>query len=309
MFRSTLAATVAVLVLFWAWQAPASAEAQEEQEAAAGTGIVVSVAGEVIIERAGDRQSAVEGLVLEGEDVIVVKVGGRCAGFTPAGEPFRLDGPAELRLPSSSGQGVLDRVSRWIRDQLAQWVGQTRRRPLVTRTVLRDWDVAIDTPSQLIPAPDGRVRPSKSEFYWATVPGIDSYLVTVVSAAGEETSRLVRDHGVVLSDLEPGGEYVWKVRPSVEGWNGETRWRAFSVLTREEEQELDQAVTELGELEAGVVLLTAGLHDEAIYRFDATISANTEQATSARLWRARALADIGLYREAYGDVIHGCGAD
>lgn len=306
MFPRSFMVAVAALVLAAGPVGPAIAQTEEEPPA---TGIVVSVDGEGFVDREGVREPAVEGYVLEHGDVIIVRAGGRCTGFTPAGEPFRLEGPSELRLPTASEQGLLDKVSRWIREQLTQWIGQTRRRPLVTRTLLRDWDVAIDTPTQLIPAPDGHVRPSEAEFYWATVPGIDSYLVTVVRADGDETSRLVRDHGIVLSDLEPGGEYVWKVQPAVEGWHGETRWRTFTVMTPAEEAELNGAIAELGGLEAGVLLLTAGLHDEAIYRFDATISGNGEQAGSARIWRARALADIGLYREAYKDVIQNQGVE
>jgi len=118
----------------------------------------------------------------------------------------------------------------------------------------------------------------------------------------------VRDHGVALSDLEPGAEYVWKVQPSVEGWNGETRWRAFTVMSPDEEAELNEAIAAMGDLQAGVLLLTAGLHDEAIYKFDAAVASN-EQASSARLWRAQALAEIGLYREAYQDVVRGRGVE
>jgi len=303
MFSRAMVTAAVVLALFWGWQAPAAAQAQDEDQAAS-TGIVVSVDGEVVVDRSGGREPAAEGFVLEHGDVIVAKAGAKCTGFTPAGEPFRLEGPSELRLPTALEHGLLDKVSHWIREQLTQWIGQSRRRPLVTRTLLRDWDVTIDTPTQLVPAPDGRVRPSKAEFYWATVPGIDSYLVTIVSAGGDEVERLVRDHGVVLEDLEPGGEYVWKVQPSVEGWSGETRWRGLTVMTSDEEAELDEATSGLGDLEAGVLLLTAGLHNEAIYKFDAAISGDGEQAPSARLWRAQALADIGMYREAYKDVVH-----
>jgi len=299
-----------VAVTVWALVAGlgATAVAQMDEESPA-TGIVVSVDGEAVVDRAGVLEPVVEGCVLEHGDVIIVRAGARCTGFTPVGESFQLEGPVELRLPDASEHGLLDEVSRWIREQLTQWIGQTRRRPLVTRTLLRDWDVTIDTPTQLIPAPNGRVRASEAEFYWATVPGIDSYLVTVVTADGDETSRLVRDHGVIMGDLDPGGEYVWKVQPAVDGWHGETRWRTFTVMTPGDEAELDAAVAGLGGLEAGVLLLTAGLHDEAIYRFDATISGNGDQARSARLWRARALADIGLYREAYKDVIQNQGMD
>lgn len=308
MFSRPMVTAAVVLALTWGWQAPVAAQ-EGEADPAGSTGIVVSVDGEVVVDRAGEREPVVEGLVLGQGDVIIAKAGAKCTGFTPAGEPFRLDGPSELRLPASLEHGLLDRVSRWIREQLTQWVGQSRRRPLVTRTLLRDWDVTIDTPSQLVPAPDGRVRPSEAEFYWATVPGIDSYLITIVSADGDETSRLVRDHGVVVDDLDPGGEYVWKIQPSVEGWSAETRWRGFTVMTRDEERELDEAISGLGGLEAGVLLLTAGLHNEAIYKFDAAISGNGEQAPSARLWRAQALADIGMYRDAYKDVVHNRGAE
>jgi hypothetical protein len=307
MFPRSMSATLLILALLVCCHTPAPA--QPEDEPVESAGVVISVDGEAVVDRAGDRQPVTEGFVLENGDVILVKTGGKCTGFTPAGEPFRLDGPAELRLPASIEHGLLDKVSRWIREQLTQWVGQTRRRPLVTRTLLRDWDVVIDTPTQLIPAPNGRVRSTEAEFYWATVPGIDSYLVTIVTADGEEMSRLVRDHGIVLNDLEPGGEYVWKVQPSVEGWHGETRWRTFTVMTPEEERTLDEAIAGLGGLEAGVLLLTAGLHDEAIYKFDATISSNEDRAPSARRWRAQALADIGLYREAYQDVIQGQGVE
>jgi len=172
----------------------------------------------------------------------------------------------------------------------------------VTRAILRDWDVRIDTPSQLIPAADGQVRPGKAEFYWATVPGIDSYLVTIVSADGEEITRTVRDHRLVLSGLTPGEEYVWKVQPSVEGWQGESRWRAFTVMGVEEERRLDEAIAGVDNLGAGVLLLSAGLHEEAIYRFDAAV-ADASQERSARMWRAQAMAEVGLYRSAYQDVL------
>jgi hypothetical protein len=51
-----------------------------------------------------------------------------------------------------------------------------------------------------------------------------------------------------------------------------------------------------------VLLLSAGLHEEAIYRFDAAV-ADVSQERSARLWRAQAMAEVGLYRVAYQDVL------
>jgi hypothetical protein len=77
-------------------------------------------------------------------------------------------------------------------------------------------------------------------------------------------------------------------------------------MTPEEETRLDQAIDALGDLEAGVLLLSSGLHEEAIYRFDAAV-ASPEQTRSARLWRARAFADIGLYKQAYEDMIEARG--
>ena len=265
-------------------------------------GMVVSVAGDVTIERSGEVAPATEGFVLREGDVIVVKEGGSVSGFSPIGEPFELTGPAELRLPVSPDEGVLDRVSDWIRTQIAQWVGETRRHPLVTRTIPREWDVQTHTPAQLIPAPGGQVRPGRAIFYWSTVPGIDSYLATFVSASGEELNRLVRDRYVVLNDLTPGEEYVWKVQPAIDGWKGEAKWRSFRVMTPEEERRLERAVAGMDDLDAGVLLLSAGLHEEAICRFDAAVSTGKEPA-SARRWRAKAMAEIGLYREAYRDLI------
>ena len=103
MFRRTFTVATVVLGLFWGWQASALAQAQEEeQEPAASTGIVVSVAGDVIVDRAGGRQPAVEGFVLEDGDVVVMRADGRCTGFTPAGEPLRLDGRQPL-IPEYHG--------------------------------------------------------------------------------------------------------------------------------------------------------------------------------------------------------------
>ncbi len=44
------------------------------------------------------------------------------------------------------------------------------------------------------------------------------------------------------------------------------------------------------------------LHDEAIYRFDVA-TASRDNSRSARLWRSQALADCGLHKEAYEDLI------
>jgi hypothetical protein len=267
--------------------------------ALASDGVIVSVTGQVDVRRGEDTGSATEGYVLREGDMIVVKPGAACTGFSPVGEAFDLKGPAELEFAGAGS--VAEGVSSWVRLQLAEWIGESRRQPLTTRNV-RDWGIPTEAPAQIIPAPEGRVRPGKSRFFWTTLSGVERYLITLAPADGDEQERVAHDHSLVVEDLEPGGEYVWKVEPETAGWEGETRWRGFTVLTGEEEAQLDQALDNLDDLEAGVLLLSAGLHEEAIYRFDAAL-ASPELARSARLWRAQALADIGLYRQAYEDLV------
>jgi hypothetical protein len=50
-----------------------------------------------------------------------------------------------------------------------------------------------------------------------------------------------------------------------------------------------------------VVLLALRLHEEAILHFDAAV-ASGEHERSARLWRSRALAEVGLLEGAYEDL-------
>ena len=271
----------------------------------ASDGVIVSVTGQVDVKRGEEAKPAAEGYVLREGDLIVVKPGGKCTGFSPAGESFDLKGPAELEFAGSGS--VAKGVSSWVRLQLAEWIGESRRQPLTTRNV-RDWGIPTDAPEQIIPAPEGAVRPERARFFWTTLSGVDRYLVTIAPADGDEMERVARDHGLVIEDLAPGEEYVWKVEPEAEGWQGETKWRSFKVLTGEEETQLDQALDDLDDLEAGVLLLSAGLHEEAIYRFDAAL-ASPELARSARLWRAQALADVGLYRQAYEDLVGARGQD
>ena len=269
----------------------------------ASQGLVVSVTGEVMVHRGEVDDAAREGYVLREGDTLVVRAGGGCSGFTPVGEPFELKGPAEMQFAASSG--VVGDLTSWVRTQLGAWIGESRRQPLRTRTV-RDWELPTEAPTQIIPAEGGCVRPGDARLFWSEVPGIDSYVLIVAPATGDEMERVVRDNGALLDELEPGEEYVWKVHPRSQDWEGESRWRSFVVMTPEEEGRLDQAIGELGDLEAGVLLLSAGLHEEAIYRFDAAV-ASPEQARSARLWRARAFADVGLYKQAYEDLIEARG--
>jgi len=286
----------ALFVIALSLTPPVSAQQVED-----GKGLVISSAGDVAVHRAGGEERVSEGFVLQDGDTIVIKPGARCVGFTPMGEPFSLDGPAQLVLTGTGDRGLVGNVASWIRTQLAQWIGESRRQPLTTRAV-RQWDVAVDVPAPLVPAPNAKVRPGRASLMWSTVPGIDSYIVAIAPALGEESTRIVRGNSVVIDDLLPGEEYVWKVRPSMDGWMGEAGWRAFRVLTAEEEKQVDVAIERLDDLEAGVLLLSTGLHEEAVYRFDAVVSSGVD-AAAAQLWRAQALAEIGLYQQAYEDLI------
>lgn len=276
----------------------ATAAGQEQQ----ATGLVVSLEGDVEILRGDESEPAAIGSVLCEGETLIVKPGAKCTGFTPAGSAFELQGPAELLLSSSADRSTLNSISDWVRIQLAQWIGESRRQPLATRTA-RDWEVQVLCPTPLVPAADGQVRQGRSRFLWTTIPGIDRYDLTLAPATGEELKRTVRGHRTAIGDLVPGEQYVWKVRPAIEDWKGESGWRAFRVMTPEEEKNLDQAIRKLDDLEAGVLLLSAGLHEEAVYRFDAAL-ASIEDAPSAQVWRAQVLAEIGLYKEAYEDLAH-----
>ncbi len=292
---------VAALCLLWICAGGVWTAAVAQQEEPVSTGVIISVNGDVEVDRAEGMNSVDEGFVLMGGDTIIVKSGAHCSGFTPQGENFELDGPVELELPSSASAGVVDNVTRWVQRQLADWIGEGRRRPLTTRGG-RDWSLTDEAPSPIIPAVDGAVRPGRFQLHWSTVPGVDRYEVTVAPEVGDEILRSVRDNNVMLDDLEPGGMYVWKVSPDVEGWGGHGGWRTFRVLTSDEATQLDEALKGLDDIAGGVLLLSVGLHDEAIYRFDAA-AASGKDVRSAKLWRAQALADCGLYKQAYEDMI------
>ena len=288
--------TLALSIILSVWLAAPAVASNE-----APSGIVVSVVGEVTVERSNSQKTATEGFVLMGGDTIIVKIGARCSGFTPHGENFALEGPSEYQLPSDTDSGLIDDVASWIQMQLADWAGESRRRPLMTRGA-RDWVTRSEAPALILPASGGAVRPSRSELCWSTVPGVDRYVVTVAPALGDEITRMARGNTATLDELEPGGEYVWRVTPDIENWVGHGSWQEFRVLELEAEAQLNAALVGMDDLEAGVLLLSIGIHDEAICRFDAAAT-SSDNSRSARLWRAQALADCGLYREAYEDLI------
>ncbi len=302
---ASLLILLAVTLLPLSFQDPFRPAACSAREHSDGTGLIVSVTGEVAVRRSQGAEDATEGFVLLGGDTIVVRTGASCTGFIPSGETFQLTGPAQYILGEAGGDRVLDNVNAWIRRQLSQWIGGSRSQPLATRT-LRDWALRSDAPQPLIPTAGGKVRPGESRFIWTAIPGVDRYRVIVAPAAGEEFMRIVRDNELTLSDLAPGAEYVWKVEPLIDPWPGESGWRDFRVMTPEEEAQLDEALKDLGDLEAGVLLLSAGLDEEALYRLDMATSSGVQER-SARLWRSQALAKIGLHKQAYEDLLETIG--
>jgi hypothetical protein len=266
-----------------------------------GSGLIIAVEGEVRVARAGRRKPAVEGFVVEPGDTISVKTGGMCSGFGLDGSPFHITGPAELVLKALSRDGTLDKVRGFVTRQLAQWSGTSRSRSLVSRAV-RDWERVVQSPATLIPGPDGAVRASEPRFFWTTIPGVDSYVVTIAPADGDEIKQTVRGHSMVAQDLEPGESYVWKVEAQRDGTHAAPNWSAFRVMTPDEEKQLKEASSELSDLEAGVLLFSVGLHDEAVYRFDAAVNAGSQRRSALR-WRSQVLAAIGLDKDAYEDLV------
>lgn len=286
---------IALAVMCGGQSAPAAAQ---EPDAA---GLVVSVTGDVLVHRGAEPQKAEIGFVLYEGDTLVVMQGATCTGFTPAGTTFELEGPAELQLALPPQRGPLDTISGWIRSQLAQWAGARRRWAPTTRAA-PDWGIQVPCPIPLVPVADGQIRPSRPRFLWTLIPGIERYEVTLVPVQGEQLTRTVSSHGITVDDLLPGGQYAWSVRPAIKDWEGEREWRSFRVLTPEEEKQLDLALGTLKDVEAGVHLLSVGLHQEAIRRFDAVVSSG-RKVHSARVWRARAFAEVGLFDEAYKDLL------
>jgi hypothetical protein len=264
-------------------------------------GVVVSVVGDAVVERAGELHPIAEGFVLLEGDVAVLPRGTTCTVFTPSGTILGLEGPSEHLFPALSEQDLLDKVAEWIREQLASWVRKGRMRSLAVRADPRDWEIKSDTPRQLLPAPDGRVRRSDAEFVWGAIHGIGTYVVTLASGSSDEEDLTVRGSSLKVDYLAEGEEYIWDVRPAVSEWTSERTWRAFRVMTAEDEELLDQALSDVDDLKSGVVLLLAGLHGEAIERLDAAMR-RAPSVRAARMWRARALAEVGLHQEACEDL-------
>lgn len=274
-----------------------SARAQQTEPR---SGCVVSVRGEVVVAHRGRAVRATEGLALLDGDTLIVRGSGNCRGFTPAGEMFALDGPARMALaPWGSGDSTQG-IRHWIARQLAVWTGQSRRQALTTRGG-RTWESRSDPCRPLFPVANGAVRAGSARFCWATIPGIEQYEIVIAREGGQDVRRQVRGNTVVLSDLEAGAEYLWRIEPVLAGWTSSPRWYGFRMLTREQEAQLDAALAKLPDLEAAVLLLSFGLNEEAVYRLDAVREAEPGTVSALR-WRADAFAAMGLDAEAIADL-------
>jgi hypothetical protein len=270
----------------------------EDGGATACFAILLSRQGEVVAVRGEEQRSARAGFVLLEGDVVVVSMGGQCTVLTASGEIFTLRGPAEYRVERSSEGHLLDAVVAWISLQFASWAGREADRSVIARTGVRDWRTEVCVPPQILPAPGGRVRGADAALVWGAAAGIRTYRLTVVSSRDEETEYVVEGPRVEAAALSEGEEYVWCVEPCLEGWPADAMWRSFRVMTAAEEVLLARALEGQGDLASGVILLCAGLVPEAIARFDDAAKRSAD-ADVARRWRAQALAEIGLYAEAY----------
>jgi len=280
-------------LLLGAWMARAASDRP--------VGLIIAVEGGVAIAHGAELKDAVEGLVLEPGDTLVVKIGGRCSGFGVDGQSFDVKGPAELVMSLPSPEGRVDKVFAFISRQLSQWSGASRSRSLVARSA-RDWELVSSVPSPVIPANDGTVRGGEARFVWTTVQGIDRYVMTIAPEDGDEIKQTIRGHMFNRDDLKPGTRYVWKVQAQDGGSPAGSQWNSFYVLTAEEEKQIDDSLAGLGDLEAGVLLLSLGLTREAINHFDAAVASDPDNRSALR-WRAEALAAVGLYKDAYEELV------
>jgi hypothetical protein len=270
-------------------------------------GLIVAVSGGVELYRGKGPQQISEGFVLQSGDTLVSRLGGRCSGFTVDGELFELDGPGQVIIGAAARGKVVDKIAEWISEQVSYFTGLGRRQAVGERAA-RDWESTIAAPMPLIPAPGGRVRASEPIFVWATVQGVDFYVVTIAPEQGDEIVHRVRGHVLSPEELEPGVEYAWKVTAQIDGGSLRSQWRSFTVMESEQEKDVNEAVKALEDLEAGVLLFCAGLHDESIHYLDAVI-ASGRQLNSAFRWRAKVLAEIGLYEEACDDLLRAMGME
>ncbi len=263
-------------------------------------GIVASVDGEVFIHGIDGRYVAEIQSAVRTGDTIVAKIGSYCSGITPNGSHFELKGPGRIVFTKPTEKSSIDKVKEFILLQISQLTGKRRRLAAISRGTI-DFDYAGEPSAPIVPADGGRVRASSQSFFWRTIRGIDSYVVTIETTDGDAITYTVRGHSMTRDDLEPGKEYCWRVVPAVKELRASASLHSFTVMQPDEEKMLDASLAELPDLEGGVLLLSAGLHGEAILRFNSVIN-NGTNARSAIQWKSRAMAAMGLYQEAYENL-------
>jgi hypothetical protein len=224
-------------------------------------------------------------------------------GFNPSGEPFDYEGPGSYGFTDSNPQ-FRNRIYDYTRRQISSWPGLGELDPFGTPTRY-DWEAVATQATPMIPAEGGAVRPNQSRFWWQAIEGIDKYEVEISWEDGNKTRRkryTVRDaNRLFTEDLEPGHSYEWFVRTK-DGKKLESRSHSFRVLTHDETATIKDITYGLPEVMAGALMLTAGLHEEAIQFFDAALAVS-EYRRSALVWRSRAFGAVGRYEAAYRDLL------
>jgi len=297
---SRLQSAVLWTLLCCLFLAPATGECQSPP---VRRGVITNLKGTVTVRRGSDAREASLGFVLLPGDTIFAEQNASCSGISPLGNRFELgptadSGTLSFPLSESTSRG---HMAPWIVERMAAWEGDSDISLSPVRSGDASWKYETEVGKPIVPAAGGSVRPGRSLFAWSVDEGIESYDVTISRDQGKAVHLTVKDHTMVKDDLEPGGTYYWRVTPKVEGWQRIPQWVPFTVMTDKTDKELDASIADMPDLEAGFVLLSLGLHGEAIQRFDAAASiASTQKA--ALTWRAKALAGMGLYEEAYNDL-------
>ena len=267
--------------------------------------IVVFVQGDVRIFRGKSPMKVVPGFAIEDGDTLFVGINSICSGLSSGGRRFEVEGSATKIFHSKKDLEGVGTMRRWISRQLTDLAGKSRIQILLARSD-REWDYRVGV-KQVIPPADGRVRQGKARFVWSAIDGIDRYTVKIENGeGGGEIRRTVNGNQITIEDLEPGQTYSWQVTPDSREFVSMAGKCAFTVLTSEQEQELDMTIGEVSDLEAGVILLSIGLHEEAMQRFDAAVTQDRLHRTAC-MWRAKCLESIGLHKEAYKDIMEAYG--
>lgn len=270
---------------------------------AAGSGLIVLVSGEVKVHGRWQAADAWEGFALAPGDSITLAAGARVMGFTPSGEPFDVEGPGAHTFTATDPR-FRNRIYDYTRQRISAWPGLGELDPFGTPAQY-DWEAVATQATPMIPADGGAVRPTQSRFWWQAIEGIRKYEVEISWDDGGRTRReryTVSDaNRLFLDELEPGRSYEWLVRTK-DGKRLESDRHAFRVLTHDEVSTLKDITYGLPEVMAGALMLTAGLHEEAIQYFDAALTVG-QFRRSTLVWRSRAFGAVGRYDAAYRDLL------